>query len=81
MHLDLITQIYNTKINDQLLQSHMDQLIEKHHATRVVNTLMPVLEGEKYGILDGIRQDVDDYVEIYKTTLLDAVKQGKKVRV
>jgi hypothetical protein len=64
MHLDLITQIFNTKINDQLLQSHMDQLIEKHHATRVVNTLMPVLEGEKYGILDGIRQDVDDYVSL-----------------
>ena len=64
MHLDLITQIFNTKVNQELMSSHIDQLIEKHHATKIVNTLMPVLEGEKYGILDSVRQDVDDYVEL-----------------
>lgn len=64
MHLDLISQVFTIKTNPELMKAHLDQLIEKHHATKIVNSLMPVLEGEKYGILDGVRLDVDNYIEL-----------------
>jgi hypothetical protein len=64
MHLDLLTQMYNIKTNPELMKAHLDQLLEKHKATQIVNKLMPVLEGEKYGILDTIGVDIDNYVEL-----------------
>jgi len=62
IHLDLIQEAYNSEISNDLIKLHLDQLIEKHHATQIINKLLPVMEGEKYGVLDTVRNDVDDYV-------------------
>lgn len=62
MHLDLIKEVFASPISQELMKDHLDQLIEKHKATQVINKLLPVMEGDKYGILDTVRTDIDDYV-------------------
>ena len=64
MHLDLMTEAFASTVTIDLLRKHIDQLIEKHAATKMVNKLLPVMEGEKYGILDTLRTDVDSYVSL-----------------
>jgi hypothetical protein len=64
MHLDLIKEAFASKVTMELLRSHIDQLIEKHKATKMVNKLLPVMEGEKYGVLDTLRTDIDDYTAL-----------------
>jgi len=67
MHLDLINESFNSNITDELMRAHLDQLLEKHAATGIINKLLPVMEGEKYGVLDTVRGDIDSYVNLLHT--------------
>jgi hypothetical protein len=62
MHLDLIKEAFASPITEKLMKDHLDQLIEKHNATKIINKLLPVMEGEKYGVLANIGTDIDNYV-------------------
>jgi hypothetical protein len=64
MHTDLMIQMFNRKYNPEIAKRMLDQLLEKHEATKIVNKLLPVMEGEKYGIVDKIPADVDTYIEL-----------------
>jgi hypothetical protein len=64
MHMDLIAEAFASTVTPDLMKLHLDQLVEKHKATKMINKLVPVMEGEKYGVLDTIRADVDEYVEL-----------------
>jgi hypothetical protein len=64
LHLDLIDQVFATEVSQDLLKDHLDQIIEKHHATSIINKLLPVMEGDKYGILDTIRDDIDIFSDL-----------------
>ena len=64
MHLDLFAQAYGSDLSIDLMREHLDQLIERHHAAQVINKLLPVMEGDKYGLLDTVRTDVDSYVDL-----------------
>lgn len=64
MHLDLMAQAFNSKVSEDLMKAHLDQMIERHNATSIINKLIPVMEGEKYGVLDTVRDDVDRHVDI-----------------
>jgi KaiC/GvpD/RAD55 family RecA-like ATPase len=50
--------------NSELVKASIDQMVEKHAATKMINKLVPVMEGEKYGIVDTIRDDIDHYMEL-----------------
>lgn len=64
LHIDLITTAFNMNVNRDLIMQYIDHLIEKHHAAKVMNKLMPILEGDKYGVLDNVREDIDSYVDL-----------------
>ena len=64
MHVDLIAQTFKSNLSTDLMRAHLDQLLERHHATKVINKLLPVMEGDKYGILDSVRTDVDNFVDL-----------------
>jgi hypothetical protein len=65
LYHDTINNTFASEVNPELTKDIMDQLIEKHCATSIVNKLLPVMEGEKFGILHEVKADVDNY-----TTLL-----------
>ena len=58
-----INTAYELEINNELILQFLDQLNEKYTATAMVNKLMPVIEGEKYGIVAGVRDDLDNYID------------------
>jgi hypothetical protein len=62
MHLDLIKETFVIEVSSDLMKAHIDQLMEKHEATRMLNKVLPVVEGEKYGVLADLRTDLDDFV-------------------
>jgi hypothetical protein len=64
MHLDLIGEAYAAPITQGLMQDHLDHLIEKHNATKIINKLLPVMEGDRYGVLESVRNDIDEYVNL-----------------
>lgn len=64
LHLDLITELFDSNISSDLMKAHLDHLIEKHHATKVINKLLPVMEGDKYDILNTISVDIDKFVDV-----------------
>ena len=64
MHLDLIVEAFASNVTQDLMKAHLDQLIERYHATKVINKLLPVMEGDKYGILDSVGSDVDSYIDL-----------------
>lgn len=64
LHLELIDQAYASNISIDLMKAHLDQLIEKHHATAIINKLLPVMEGDKFGILDTINEDVTTFTDL-----------------
>jgi hypothetical protein len=64
MHLDLIAQAYASDVSEDLMKAHLDQLIERHQATSIINKLIPVMEGDKYGILDTISRDIDTFTDL-----------------
>jgi hypothetical protein len=61
-HLDLISEAYKSNLSLDLMKAHLDQMIERAHATKIINRLLPVMEGDQYGILDTVRTDVDTFV-------------------
>jgi len=64
LHHDLIHTTFDITIQLELVKDILDQLIERHHATAIVSKLLPVMEGNKYGILDSVRADVDNYISL-----------------
>ena len=46
-----------------MINQFLDQLNEKHTATQIVNDLLPVIEGERYGILPTMVTKLDDYLD------------------
>lgn len=64
IHMDLVDKAYAAEVKDHVIRQQVDQLIEKHHATQIINKLLPAMEGDKYGILDTVVDDVNRYIEL-----------------
>lgn len=62
--VDLIHSAFAIDLNEELVRDMLDQLLEKHQATKIINTLLPVMEGEKYGVLPGIKEQVESYLDL-----------------
>lgn len=64
MHLDLIASAFALEVSSDLVKLSLDQLVEKHTVTTIVNKLIPVMEGEKYGVLESVRGDIDTFIDL-----------------
>jgi hypothetical protein len=64
LYYDTIHTAFSLEIKEELMQDMLDQLIEKHHATSMVNKLLPVIEGNKFGVLHELKTDIDNYINL-----------------
>lgn len=64
MCIDLINTAFALELNENLIRSSLDQFIEKHISTTIINKLIPVMEGSKFGILDTIQTDIESYRDL-----------------
>lgn len=65
-HVELIKAMYEIDINPELTQDMLEKMMERHYATKAMNLLHPVLEGNKWGVLPDIRSLVDEFVRKMK---------------
>jgi hypothetical protein len=64
LYYSLIESMYNITINNKLVVTDLiEQLIEQYSANMIVDKLLPVLEGQKYGIVHTVADDVDIYLK------------------
>lgn len=64
LHLTVLKEAMSADVNDELISQVLDQYLEQHTATKIINKLVPVMEGEQYGILSGITDDIDNFVDL-----------------
>jgi len=51
----------------------LEQLVEKHYATTIINELLPVMEGNKSGVLHNVRGQVDTYISMMRNPPRESV--------
>lgn len=59
--VDIIDAAYLTRTQGALTRDLMEQWMEKYYATQIVNDLMPVLEGNKFGKLSSMQAKIEEY--------------------
>ena len=58
---ELIFDLFTIEIPDTLIQDLLQQLKERYFATKIVNKLLPVVEGTKYGVFPTLKSDIDQF--------------------
>lgn len=66
LHLDLIHQIYLLKVNKDLITKILENIIERHVSSRILNKLIPIVEGTDNGKLVEVYQDIEEYIRKLK---------------
>jgi replicative DNA helicase len=64
LYLQLIDQFYTLDTSDSLAQDVINQLIEVDCANRIVNTLLPSVSGERFGLFASVRDLLDRFDEL-----------------
>lgn len=62
VHLLLIRELFSIKTKIELIQSLIEQVLEKHYSSIIINKLYPVIEGDSYGVLPEIKYIIEDYI-------------------
>lgn len=58
---ELIFDLFNINIQDVLIHDLLQQLKERYFATKIVNKLLPVVEGTKYGVFPTLKSDIEQF--------------------
>jgi hypothetical protein len=62
--LTLIKDVFKSTVqNKQVVIDLVEQLMETYHAASIVDKLLPVLEGQKFGILPSVAGDVEKFTK------------------
>ncbi len=59
---ELIAVIFDTGVQNNLIVDLLKQLKERYFATRIVNKLLPVVEGAKFGVFPTLDLDVKEFL-------------------
>ena len=62
LHTELIHNLFEMKVNVNIVQDHFENVMERHYAARMVQELQPVLEGGKFSVLPTIKDMAEEYV-------------------
>lgn len=62
MHLELINKMYDLDVSTDMMETLLEQIMERYHASQILSKLLPVIEGHKFGVLPNIQADVDNFV-------------------
>jgi replicative DNA helicase len=71
LYLQMIEQFYSLDTSDSLASDVMEQLIEIDCANKIVNTLLPSVSGERFGLLDSVSEIIDHYKSLKEETADD----------
>jgi KaiC/GvpD/RAD55 family RecA-like ATPase len=58
---DMIDATFRLNVNTDLVKSLIEQWMEKYYANQIIDQLMPVMEGNKFGRLSNITAQIEQY--------------------
>ncbi|MHA2248648.1 MAG: AAA family ATPase [Candidatus Hodarchaeales archaeon] len=58
----LLSNLYEQEINVNLINDILEQIMEQHYATQIINQLIPVMEGHKHGVLTEVQGRIEGFV-------------------
>jgi hypothetical protein len=62
VYREIISSVFETEANPEVARDLLEQMMEKHFAGAIVSKLIPVVEGNKYGVLETLDVEIKDYV-------------------
>lgn len=65
-YAEIIKAIEQVEVNDELLINLIEQTVEKHYSNKIITELLPVIEGNKYSVLQNIPPIIDEYSSVLK---------------
>lgn len=72
VHTLLIKEVFSVEINNVLAQDLLEQMMERHFASQMVNKLIPVVEGNKYGVLPSLKHEFEGFIELMTNPPVEA---------
>jgi len=70
---ELMLNIFETTLQKSLLTDLLEQLKERYFATKIVNKLLPVVEGIKYGVFPDLKSEIDSFTTTQETKVSDGM--------
>lgn len=61
IYVELINDIYHKPVSTEIMQDILERVIEQHHAAAIMSKLIPVVEGNKFGVVPSVVDDVDEF--------------------
>jgi hypothetical protein len=59
----LTNEAFSLEVNPKIVDQFLDQLHEKYAANEIINKLLPVIEGDKYGVLPQVKEEVEEFID------------------
>jgi hypothetical protein len=63
---EIISNMWDEKVSDDLIDDIVEHMVEVHSATDIINTLIPVMHGQKYGLVPQMNKKVEEFISIMK---------------
>lgn len=73
LYLQMIDQFYGLDTSDSVAADTMSQMIEIDCANKIVNTLLPSVSGERFGLMQGVQEIIDRFMELKDTAEEESV--------
>lgn len=66
IHHEQIGMVYEADVSTSVLIDLIEQMIERHHANEILNMLIPVIDGNKYGVLHRVTTEIEKFNAVLK---------------
>jgi replicative DNA helicase len=68
LYVQLIEQFYALDTSDSVAADTMTQMIEVDAANKIVNTLLPSVSGERFGLMSSVQEIIDNFMALKNKT-------------
>lgn len=62
LYVELLDRAFTLEVNSELPKQYIDQLLERQYAAKIWNQVCDVVDGTKYGILQHVKAEVDEFI-------------------
>ena len=66
LHYNLIDKFFDAEISTDIMEDLLEQILERHHASIMISKLLPVMQGESFGVIPKLQQNIDNFIELMK---------------
>jgi hypothetical protein len=72
LHHEQIDAMYEAAVSTSIMMDLIEQVVEMHHANEILNELVPVIDGRKFGVLPSIRSNIEQFESLMKNPPIES---------